>query len=100
MNEERIPSEIEKYNLFLAYKAESLGMSLEEFTDIIDDYSRLNDNKNLNAFQREFMEWDEKNYPRTDERYTGNNNTEIPKFTDPVWEMIKAEETSKAKEGR
>ena len=100
MNEERIPNESERYTLFLAQKAKSLGMSAEDFLESISDYSRTGDNKKFNALQREFMAWDEKNYPTLYEKIDDNNKNPNIKFIDPEWEKIKAEETAKAKSGR
>lgn len=52
MNEEKIPSETERYTLFLAHKAKSLGMTADEFMKSIEDYSRTGDNKSFNGLQR------------------------------------------------
>lgn len=100
MNEERIPTESERYTLFLAQKAKSLGIPADELMDSIGNYSRMGDNKSFNALQREFMEWEEQNYPGLYEINDENVNSYVSKVNDPEWEKIKEEETGKAKGGR
>lgn len=100
MNEEKIPSETERYTLFLAHKAKSLGMTADEFMKSIEDYSRTGDNKTFNRLQREFMDWEEQNYAGLHVRRDENINSYESKINDPEWDKIKEEETAKAKGGR
>lgn len=98
MNDERIPSETERYTLFLAHKAKSLGITAEELTDRMSEGSY--DRKEENALQREFMDWEEQNYPGLYVRRDDNINSYESKINDPEWDKIKEEETAKAKGGR
>lgn len=98
MNDERIPSETERYTLFLAHKAKSLGITAEELMDRMSEGSY--DRKEENALQREFMDWEEQNYPGLYVRRDDNINSYESKINDPEWEKIKEEETAKAKGGR
>lgn len=98
MNDERIPSETERYTLFLAHKAKSLGITAEELMDRMSKGSY--DRKEVNALQREFMDWEEQNYPGLYVRRDENINSYESKINDPEWEKIKEEETAKAKGGR
>lgn len=98
MNDERIPSETERYTLFLAHKAKSLGITAEELMDRISEGSY--DRKEENALQREFMDWEEQNYPGLYVRRDDNINSYESKINDPEWDKIKEEETAKAKGGR
>ncbi|MCI5733859.1 MAG: hypothetical protein MR297_01600 [Tenericutes bacterium] len=98
MNDERIPSETERYTLFLAHKAKSLGITAEELMDRMSEGSY--DRKEENALQREFMDWEEQNYPGLYVRRDDNINSYESKINDPEWDKIKEEETAKAKGGR
>ncbi len=98
MNDERIPSETERYTLFLAHKAKSLGITAEELIDRMSEGSY--DRKEENALQREFMDWEEQNYPGLYVRRDDNINSYESKINDPEWDKIKEEETAKAKGGR
>ena len=98
MNDERIPSETERYTLFLAYKAKNMGMTAEELMDKMSEGSY--DHKEVNALQREFMDWEEQNYPGLYKRSDENINSYTSKISDPEWEKIKEKETAKAKAGR
>lgn len=98
MNDERIPSETERYTLFLAHKAKSLGITAEELMDRMSEGSY--DRKEVNSLQREFMDWEEQNYPGLYVRRDENINSYESKINDPEWEKIKEEETAKAKGGR
>lgn len=98
MNDERIPSETERYTLFLAYKAKNMGMTAEELMDKMSEGSY--DRKEVNALQREFMDWEEQNYQGLYKRSDENINSYTSKISDPEWEKIKEEETAKAKAGR
>ena len=77
MNEEKIPSETERYTLFLAHKAKSMGMSAEELIDSMSESSY--NRKEVNAIQREFMDWEEQNYPGLYERRDENINSYVSK---------------------
>lgn len=98
MNDERIPSETERYTLFLAHKAKSLGITAEELMDRMSEGSY--DRKEENALQREFMDWEEQNYPGLYVRRDDNIKSYESKINDPEWDKIKEEETAKAKGGR
>lgn len=98
MNDERIPSETERYTLFLAHKAKSLGIKAEELMDRMSEGSY--DRKEENVLQREFMDWEEQNYPGLYVRRDDNINSYESKINDPEWDKIKEEETAKAKGGR
>ena len=98
MNDERIPSETERYTLFLAHKAKSLGITAEELMERMSEGSY--DRKEENALQREFMDWEEQNYPGLYVRRDDNINSYESKINDPEWDKIKEEETAKAKGGR
>ena len=98
MNDERIPGETERYTLFLAHKAKSLGITAEELIDRMSEGSY--DRKEENALQREFMDWEEQNYPGLYVRRDDNINSYESKINDPEWDKIKEEETAKAKGGR
>lgn len=98
MNDERIPSETERYTLFLAHKAKNMGITAEELMDKMSEGSY--DRKEVNALQREFMDWEEQNYSELYKRNDENVNFYTSKINDPEWEKIKEEETAKAKSGR